>query len=164
VLVLVAGRCDEPGKAVILVRRSRQFDRIVKPLRLGTTSFEHRSSIAGHVSNPQPPAETVPASPLPTQRWDRRLGHGGGATAMRSLLAGGLLIILCASADATTSAVALASTVRHKPNVRTYNLYRSTPLARSQHRNYGNPDGTTNLSDDGYTLWNGRSASEAGGD
>ena len=82
---------------------------------------------------------------------------------MRSLLAGGLLIALCASADATTSAFALANSVRHKPNVRTYNL--STPPARSPflHRHYGNPAGATNLSDDGYTLWNGRSASEAGG-
>lgn len=94
---------------------------------------------------------------------------------MRSLLAGGLLggllIALCASADATNSAFALstrsalATTVRHKPNVRFHDLHRSTPLVRSRssYQNYGNPDGATSLSDDAYTMWNGRSASEAGG-
>ena len=90
---------------------------------------------------------------------------------MRSLLALGLLIALCASADAANSAfalstwLALATTVRHKPNVRFYDLHRSMPLARSRflYRNYGNPDGATSLPEDGYTLWNGRSASEWGG-
>ena len=89
---------------------------------------------------------------------------------MRSLLALGLLIALCASADATNSAFALSTrlalaTVRHKPNVRIYDLHRNMPLARSRplYRNYGNPDGATSLSEDGYTMWNGRSASEAGG-
>ena len=90
---------------------------------------------------------------------------------MRSLLALGLLIALCASADAANSAfalstrLALATTVRHKPNVRIYDLHRSMPLAKSRflYRNYGNPDGATSLSEDGYTMWNGRSASEWGG-
>ena len=90
---------------------------------------------------------------------------------MRSLLALGLLIALCASADAANSALAasttfpLATAVRHRSNVRTYDLPKSMPLARSRplYRNYGNPDGATSLSEDGYTLWNGRSASEAGG-
>ena len=90
---------------------------------------------------------------------------------MRSLLALGLLIALCASADAANSAfalstrLALATTVRHKPNVGANDLDRSTPPARSRflHRNYGNPDGPTSLSEDGYTMWNGRSASEWGG-
>ena len=89
---------------------------------------------------------------------------------MRSLLAIGLLIALCASADAANSGfalstrLALATTARHKPNVRIYNLHRSMPLARSRllYR-YGNPDGAASLSEDGYTLWNGRSASEWGG-
>jgi hypothetical protein len=89
---------------------------------------------------------------------------------MRSLFALGLLIALCASADAATSALAasttfaLANTVRHKPNVRTDDLHRSIPLARSRflHRNYGNPDGATSVSAGGY-MWNGRSASEWGG-
>jgi hypothetical protein len=89
---------------------------------------------------------------------------------MRSLLALGLLIALCASADAATSRFALstrfalANTVRHKPNIRTYDLDRSTPSARSRfsHRDYGNPDGPTGVSAGGY-MWNGRSASEWGG-
>jgi len=89
---------------------------------------------------------------------------------MRSLLALGLLIALCASADAATSAFslsttfALASTVRHKPNVRTHDLHRGIPLVRSRslHPNYGNPDGPTGVSAGGY-MWNGRSASEWGG-
>jgi hypothetical protein len=89
---------------------------------------------------------------------------------MRALLALGLLITVCAPADAGHSAfalstrLALAITVRHKPNVRSYDLY-GRPLARprSSHQNYGNPDGATSLSDDAYTMWNGRSASEAGG-
>jgi hypothetical protein len=79
---------------------------------------------------------------------------------MRCLFALGLLIALCASADAATSAPA----VRHKPNARTYGLHRSMPVARSRflHRNYGNPDGATSVSAGGY-MWNGRSASEWGG-
>ena len=48
----------------------------------------------------------------------------------------GLLIALCASADAANSAfalstrLALATTVRHKPNVRIYDLHRSMPLGQ----------------------------------
>jgi hypothetical protein len=89
---------------------------------------------------------------------------------MRTLLALGLLITVFAPADAANSAfapsasLALATTVRHKPNVRTYDLHRRPPAGpRSSYRNYGNPGGATSLSDDGYTMWNGRSASEAGG-
>jgi hypothetical protein len=89
---------------------------------------------------------------------------------MRALVALGLLITVCAPADAANSAFvlstrfALATRVRHKPNVRTHDL-RRRPLVRpvSSYQNYGNPGGATNLPDDGYTLWNGRSASEAGG-
>jgi hypothetical protein len=89
---------------------------------------------------------------------------------MRALLVLGLLITVCAPAHAANSAFALSAslvlgtTVRHKPNVRTYDLHRR-PQARprSSYQNYGNPGGATSLSDDGYTMWNGRSASEAGG-
>jgi hypothetical protein len=46
------------------------------------------------------------------------------------------------------SRLALATTVRHKPNVRIYNLHRNMPLARSRflYRNSSNPDGATSLS------------------
>src|SRR6516165_3047770 len=108
--------------------------------------------------------------PNPCDAGTVRLACGCGAIAMRSLFALGLLIALCASADTATSALAASTkfapnTVRHKPNVGTNDLNRSTPLARSpfSHRNYGNPDGATSLSEEGYTLWNGRSASEWGG-
>jgi hypothetical protein len=71
-----------------------------------------------------------------------------------------LTTIALASAFALSSTFALAKTVRHKPSVRTYDLHRGIPLGRSGflHPNYGNPD----VSAGGY-LWNGRSASEAGG-
>jgi hypothetical protein len=70
-----------------------------------------------------------------------------------------------ASAFALSSNLALAKTVRHKPSVRTYDLRRGIPPGRSgfSHPNYGNPDGPTGVSAGGY-LWNGRSASEWGGD
>jgi hypothetical protein len=81
---------------------------------------------------------------------------------MRSLLALGFLIPLCASADAVNSAFALSTRLA---NVRIYNLHRSMSLTRSRflYRNYGNPDGATSPHEDGYTLWNGRSASKCGG-
>ena len=89
---------------------------------------------------------------------------------MRFHFALGLLIALFASAD-TSSALAAstrfvpANTVRHKPNVRTRDMPRSIPRARSDflHLNYDNPDGPSGVSAGGY-LWNGRSASEQGGD
>jgi hypothetical protein len=58
---------------------------------------------------------------------------------------------------------ALANTVHHKPSVRTHDLRRSMAQVRSGHPNDGNPDASTGVSAGGY-LWNGRSASEFGGD
>ena len=60
--------------------------------------------------------------------------------------------------------VRACNTVRHKPNVGTYDLHRGMPLVRSRslHPNYGNPNGPTSVSAGGY-MWNGRSASEWGG-
>jgi hypothetical protein len=74
-----------------------------------------------------------------------------------------LATIALACAFALSSTFAAAKTVRHKPSVRTYDLQRVIPLGRSGflHPNYGNPDSPT-VSAGGY-LWNGRSASEAGG-
>jgi hypothetical protein len=65
-----------------------------------------------------------------------------------------------AFAFALSSPLALAKTVRHKPAIRTYDL----PRVRSGfvQPNYGNPGGPAGVSAGGY-LWNGRSASEAGG-
>jgi hypothetical protein len=73
---------------------------------------------------------------------------------------GKLATIALASVFMLASTIALAGTVRHKPNVRTYGLH--VPQLRSPvlHPNYFNPDGT--VSAGGY-LWNGRSASEWGG-
>lgn len=75
-----------------------------------------------------------------------------------------LATMALACAFALSSTFALASTVRHKPNVRTYDLHRGIPLvgSRSLHLNYGNPDAPTGVSAGGYQ-WNGRSASEWGG-
>lgn len=50
-------------KVVIRIRRSRQFDRIAKLLRLGTAIVRTHIIDSGHVSSPKPPAETVPTSP-----------------------------------------------------------------------------------------------------
>ncbi len=76
-----------------------------------------------------------------------------------------LTTIALASAFALSSTFALANTVRHKPSVRTYHLHRGIPLVRSgfSHPNYGNPNGPTSVSAGGL-MWNGRSASEWGGD
>jgi len=75
-----------------------------------------------------------------------------------------LTTIALALAFSLSSTFALANTVRHKPNVRTYDLPRGTPLVRSRslHPNYGNPNGPASVSAGGY-MWNGRSASEWGG-
>jgi hypothetical protein len=69
-----------------------------------------------------------------------------------------------ACAFALSTAFAFAKTVRHNPNVRTYDVHSIIPLARSRfsHRNDGNPDGPNGVSAGGY-MWNGRSASEWGG-
>jgi len=58
---------------------------------------------------------------------------------------------------------AFANTVRHGPGVSTHGSHRGVAQVRSgiSHPAYGNPDGT--VSAGGY-LWNGRSASEFGGD
>jgi hypothetical protein len=73
-------------------------------------------------------------------------------------------VIALASAFVLSSTFALASTVHHKPSVRTYDLHRDMPQVRSRvlHKSYGNPDGATSVSAGGY-LSNGRSASEWGG-
>jgi hypothetical protein len=57
---------------------------------------------------------------------------------------------------------ALANPVHHRPRVRTHDLHRGTAQVRSGHPDTGNPDRST-VSAGGY-LWNGRSASEFGGD
>jgi hypothetical protein len=68
--------------------------------------------------------------------------------------------IALAAVFTLASTIALAGTVHHKPEVRTYEL--AIPPVRSHvlHSNDRNPDGT--VSAGGY-LWNGRSASEWGG-
>jgi hypothetical protein len=75
-----------------------------------------------------------------------------------------LTTIALASAFALLSTFALAGTVRHKPNVRTYDWHRGMPLVRSRpfYPNDGNPYGPASVSAGGY-MWNGRSASEWGG-
>jgi hypothetical protein len=80
------------------------------------------------------------------------------------MMKGMQLTIALASALALSSTFALANTVRHKARVRIHHLHRGIPQVRSGflHPNYGNPDGSTNVSAGGY-LWNGRSASEEGG-
>jgi hypothetical protein len=76
-----------------------------------------------------------------------------------------LTTIVLAAVFALSSTFALAKAVRHKPSVRTHELYRpGIPLLRSGsfRPNYGIPDGATGVSAGGYQ-WNGRSASELGG-
>lgn len=75
-----------------------------------------------------------------------------------------LTTMALACAFALTTTFALAGTVRHRSNIRTYGLHRAIPLVRSGplHPNYGHPDGATGVSAGGY-MWNGRSASEWGG-
>lgn len=70
------------------------------------------------------------------------------------------MTVALASVFTLASTIALAGTVRHKPNVRTNRL--QVPLVGSpvMHPNYSHPDGT--VSAGGY-MWNGRSASEEGG-
>ena len=172
--------CSRISARVILVGRARMSipshpadltDREAATELGATIARTHIIDSGQFPSSPGPPAETVPAHRRPSGAGAARLPGRSGANAMRSLLALGLLIALCASADAANSAfalstrLALATTVRHKPNVGANDLDRSTPPARSRflHRNYGNPDGPTSLSEDGYTMWNGRSASEWGG-
>jgi hypothetical protein len=71
-----------------------------------------------------------------------------------------LLTIALASVFTLASTIALAGSVRHKPNVRAHDLHAPQVGSRVLHPSYGNSDGT--VSAGGY-LWNGRSASEAGG-
>ena len=72
-----------------------------------------------------------------------------------------LTTLALASAFALSSTSALAATVHHRSSIRTYDLHKR----QSDYPNpkYGNPDRPTTVSAGGY-LWNGRSASEAGGD
>ena len=63
-----------------------------------------------------------------------------------------LTTIALASAFALSSTFALAKTVRHKPNVRTYDLRRDIPPVRS---GFLPPDGATSVSAGGY-LSNGK--------
>jgi|SRR3954453_13866912 hypothetical protein len=74
--------------------------------------------------------------------------------AAKSAMAVGLAIAL--------SSVALAKTARHKPSIRTHGLQRALPPVKSgsSHPNYGNPIGVSR----GGFVWNGRSASELGGE
>jgi hypothetical protein len=65
-----------------------------------------------------------------------------------------------ASAFMLVGTIALAGTVRHKPNVRAHALHIPQVGPRISPPSYGNPDGT--VSAGGY-MWNGRSASEEGG-
>ena len=76
-----------------------------------------------------------------------------------------LTTIALASAFALSSTIALANTVRHKPSVRTYHLHRGIPLVGSgfSYPNYGKPNGPPSVTAGGL-MWNGRSASERGGD
>ena len=82
----------------------------------------------------------------------------------RKLTTIALAFAALAFAFSLSSTFALANTVRHKPNVRAYDLHRGIPPVRScsLHPNYGNPDSSTSVSAGGY-MWNGRSASEWGG-
>jgi hypothetical protein len=71
-----------------------------------------------------------------------------------------LTTVALASVFTLASTIALAGTVRHKPNVRAHELHIPQVGSRISHPSYGNPDGT--VSAGGY-MWNGRSASEEGG-
>jgi hypothetical protein len=76
-----------------------------------------------------------------------------------------VMTIALAFAFALSSTFAFAKTARHKPSVRTNELYRAgIPLvgSGSLHPNYGNSDGATGVSAGGYQS-NGRSNSERGG-
>ena len=74
-----------------------------------------------------------------------------------------LTTIVLASVFALSSTFALAKPVRHKPSIRTYELY--SPgirlLRPGSLRPHYNPDGAPGVSSGGYQ-WNGRSASELG--
>ncbi len=70
-----------------------------------------------------------------------------------------LTTIAFASVFALASTMAFAGTVRHKPDVRTYDS-RAQVRSPVLHPSYGYPEST--VSAGGYT-WNGRSASEEGG-
>ncbi len=72
-----------------------------------------------------------------------------------------LTTIALASAFALSSTFALGATVHHKPSFRTYDLHKRR--SGVPNLKYGNPDSAGSVSAGGY-LWNGRSASEAGGD
>jgi hypothetical protein len=72
-----------------------------------------------------------------------------------------LTTMALASAFALSSTFALATTVYHKPRIRTYDLHKRR--SGDPNPKYGNSDSPTTVSAGGY-LWNGRSASEAGGD
>jgi hypothetical protein len=73
--------------------------------------------------------------------------------------------IALASMLALSSTFAVASPVRHRPSLRTRSSHESVPRVRSgfSHPTYANPAGPGTVSAGGY-LWNGRSASEFGGD
>jgi hypothetical protein len=71
-----------------------------------------------------------------------------------------LTTIALAAVFTLAGTIALAGTVHHKPNVRTYELPIPQVRSRVLHPNDRTPDGT--VSAGGY-LWNGRSASEWGG-
>ena len=72
-----------------------------------------------------------------------------------------LTTMALASALALSSTFALAATVHHKPSIRTYDLHKRRLGVPNPA--YGSPDSPGSVSAGGY-LWNGRSASEAGGD
>jgi hypothetical protein len=75
--------------------------------------------------------------------------------AMKLTIALSLVLVL-------SGTFALAKPAHHRARVRTYDPYRGMAQVRSAHPDTGNPDGST-VSAGGY-LWNGRSASERGGD
>jgi hypothetical protein len=72
-----------------------------------------------------------------------------------------LTTIALASAFAFSSTFALAATAHHKRSNRTYDLQKRRSGVLNP--TYGNPDSPSTVSAGGY-LWNGRSASERGGD
>jgi len=71
-----------------------------------------------------------------------------------------LTTIALAFGFALDSTVAFAGPTRHKPNLRTHDLRVPQVGSPVLHPSYAKPAGT--VSAGGY-LWNGRSASEAGG-
>jgi hypothetical protein len=94
-----------------------------------------------------------------TTRWVAVLARN------RMMKGANLTTIALASAFALFSTFALANTVHRRTTIRTHVLPEGAAPIRSRplHLNYGNPDGATSVSAGGY-LWNGRSASELGGD